>query len=119
MNVLTIAEVAAHLRVSDRTVKREIAAGELKAIRIRGCIRIAPSDLDTYLHKRRITPSCPSDVTAKAGRRVSGTLGVRLKELLGPGRTRSSSSVVSVRDSKIVALDDHRSTRLRKRSSGG
>lgn len=37
---LTLAQVAEHLQCSERTVRREIAAGRLAAIQIRGLLRV-------------------------------------------------------------------------------
>jgi excisionase family DNA binding protein len=44
-DLLTRAEVARYLRVSDRTVSRLIRAGELPALRIGRAVRIRQSDL--------------------------------------------------------------------------
>lgn len=115
---LTYAQAAACVGVSVRTIKREVADGHLVPVRIRGCVRILASDLQTYLQARRI-PACPSDDTAKDGRLASSTLGVGLAALLGPGRTRSSSSAAPATASTIVELAEHRATRSRKRSSAG
>jgi excisionase family DNA binding protein len=43
--LLTRAEVAQALRVSQRTVAREIAAGRIAVVVIRGCVRILASVL--------------------------------------------------------------------------
>ena len=45
----TIAEAAAILRVSQRTVRRLIESGELRAHRIRGLIRISDADIAAFL----------------------------------------------------------------------
>lgn len=115
---LTYAAAAELAGVSVRTIKREVADGRLVPVRIRGCVRILASDLQAYLETRR-APACPSDVTAKAGKRACSTLGVGLAELLGPGRTRSSSSAAPATGSTIVELAGHRATASRKRSSAG
>jgi excisionase family DNA binding protein len=49
----TIAEVADHLRVSARTIRRWIAAGELIVHRPGGIIRIAEADLRAFLAVHR------------------------------------------------------------------
>ena len=45
----TIAEAAEILNVSQRTVRRIIQSGELRAHRIRGLIRISDADIAAYL----------------------------------------------------------------------
>ena len=46
---LTVAEVAAQLRVSNMTVYRLIKAGELGAVRVGKSYRIREDDIDRYL----------------------------------------------------------------------
>lgn len=53
VELLTLAETALRLKVSLKTVKREVAAGNLPSIRIRSAIRIDPGDVDIYLADRR------------------------------------------------------------------
>src|SRR5882762_8403877 len=48
-SLLTNAEAAERLKVSARTLRREVADGRLRGVRIRGCWRIAQADLDSYL----------------------------------------------------------------------
>ena len=45
----TIAETAEILNVSQRTVRRLIQSGELRAHRIRGLVRISDADIAAYL----------------------------------------------------------------------
>lgn len=53
---LTIAEAALRVRVCERTIRRAIASGELRAgrawaaSRSRGALRIRPIDLDRWLY---------------------------------------------------------------------
>ena len=47
--LLTVAEVADHMRVSSMTVYRLIKAGSLQAVRVGKNYRIRTSDLDRYL----------------------------------------------------------------------
>ena len=49
---LTVAEVAAILRVSTMTVYRLIKAGDLRAARIGRSFRIPEDDVDAYLQAR-------------------------------------------------------------------
>ncbi|MDH3045344.1 helix-turn-helix transcriptional regulator [Gordonia alkanivorans] len=47
---LSLQDVAAELGVSDRTVRRYVANGDLRAIRVSSrIIRIDPADLDAFL----------------------------------------------------------------------
>ena len=46
---LTVAEVAAQLRVSNMTVYRLIKAGELGALRVGKSYRLRADDIDRYL----------------------------------------------------------------------
>ncbi len=48
----TVAEAAVYLNVHVRTMRRIIASGELRTIRLGNQIRIRPSDLDDYLDRR-------------------------------------------------------------------
>lgn len=54
-NLLTIKEVAAELRISERTIFRYIKSGKLKVIRLsKGhIVRIAEKDLLQFLKKHR------------------------------------------------------------------
>jgi excisionase family DNA binding protein len=49
---LTVAEVAATLRVSNMTVYRLIAAGQLPAVRVGKSYRLREDDVDKYLADR-------------------------------------------------------------------
>jgi excisionase family DNA binding protein len=49
--LLTPREAAARLNVSLSTVRREIAAGELRALHVRHQLRISPDDLRAYLDR--------------------------------------------------------------------
>lgn len=50
--LLSVAEAAALLRVSTRTVRRLIDAAELPAYRVRGQLRLTKADLNEYLLAR-------------------------------------------------------------------
>ena len=52
--LLTVAEVAGTMRVSNMTVYRLIKAGELPAIRVGKNYRIRESDMDRYLEQRQV-----------------------------------------------------------------
>ena len=49
MDLLTVEEVAARLRVCVRTVKRHLGAGRLGSVRIGGMRRVRMSDLRTFV----------------------------------------------------------------------
>ena len=49
----TIAEVAKQLRVSERTVSRWIAAGELKSHKFGAAVRISEEDYRAFVSMRR------------------------------------------------------------------
>jgi excisionase family DNA binding protein len=53
-SVLTVAETAATLNVCSKTVRREIHAGQLKAIRVGRQIRVRHADFMAYLRSRYI-----------------------------------------------------------------
>lgn len=50
----TIAQVAERLQVDDKTVRRLIKRGELKAYRLGRQLRISDDDLLAYLDKNRL-----------------------------------------------------------------
>ena len=52
--LLTIPEVAAHLKISTKTVRRWIERGELHAYRVGRQLRIAEEDLSTCPAYRRL-----------------------------------------------------------------
>jgi excisionase family DNA binding protein len=59
--LLTLKEVAAHLRVCRRTIEREIAAGRFPSpLKIGRCTRVAESDLHAYLERLRRESAGPS-----------------------------------------------------------
>ena len=47
--LFTVKEAAAYVTVSESTIRREIDAGKLRAVKVRGCIRILRVDLFSYL----------------------------------------------------------------------
>jgi excisionase family DNA binding protein len=47
--LLTLQEVAAYLRVSISTVRREIAKGRLEAVRVGHLYRVRRADMNAYL----------------------------------------------------------------------
>lgn len=61
--LLTVAEVAGTLRVSNMTVYRLIKSGELGALRVGKNYRIRASDLDAYLAAGQIDGEDTGDET--------------------------------------------------------
>ena len=53
--LLTVAEVADHMRVSSMTVYRLIKSGSLKAVRVGKNYRIRAADLDMNLQSSSVT----------------------------------------------------------------
>jgi excisionase family DNA binding protein len=51
--LLTVQEVAKHLKVDEKTVRRWIINGDLVAINLGKGYRIYRSDLDAFIEKRR------------------------------------------------------------------
>jgi len=49
----TVKDAAAQLNLSERTVHRLIANGEIRTHRFCGAVRISQCDLDTYVAKSR------------------------------------------------------------------
>ena len=56
----TLTTCAQRLACSERTVRREIAAGRLIAVRVRGLIRVTESALLAYIEALPPEPACPS-----------------------------------------------------------
>jgi excisionase family DNA binding protein len=54
--LLTVAEVADTMRVSNMTVYRLIKSGQLGAVRVGKNFRIRESDVDRYLRERTVRP---------------------------------------------------------------
>jgi excisionase family DNA binding protein len=92
--LLTTPEAAAQLGVSRRTIEREIEAGVLAYVNVRGAKRITPDDLAEYIARnRRYTPApCQSANVVTFGTRASRSAGDALNALLArAGRTPSRS----------------------------
>ena len=52
--LLTVQEVADLEAVSTKTIRRRIAAGELRALKAGGQLRIRPKDLQAYRHSKML-----------------------------------------------------------------
>src|SRR5262245_16591888 len=56
---LTVAEVAAMMRVSKMTVYRLVHNGDLPAVRVGRSFRVVEKDVNEYLRKRFFNAGCP------------------------------------------------------------
>lgn len=48
-NMLDVADIAAYLKVCEKTVRRKIKSGELVASKVGSRIRVHPDDLNAYI----------------------------------------------------------------------
>ena len=65
IKLYTVNELAQLLKVSVRTLRREMEEGELKYIKIRGRVRIREEDVHAYLQQKGL--SIEKDVQQAAG----------------------------------------------------
>jgi excisionase family DNA binding protein len=65
IKLYTVNELAQVLKVSVRTLRREMEEGELKYIKIRGRVRIREEDVQAYLQQKGL--SIEKDVQQAAG----------------------------------------------------
>ena len=82
--LLTIHEAAERLRVSPRTVDREILAGKLAVVRVRSRVRIREEELQRYVREGE----CQSVESANAGR--YGSVLEAVSVLGGLGKSRGT-----------------------------
>jgi excisionase family DNA binding protein len=80
--LLTVSAVAERLSVSARTVAREVAAGTLATIRIRGAVRIAEPDLEAYIARLRRIEQWPSTSEGTAGTTASSSAADNIRDRL-------------------------------------
>jgi excisionase family DNA binding protein len=52
--LLTIPDVAKHLKVDSRTIRRRIEDGELRAYRFGRLVRVSPEDLASFINTHRM-----------------------------------------------------------------
>jgi excisionase family DNA binding protein len=104
--MLTIAEAAQALKVSERTIRREIADGRLRAVRLRSLYRIRPEDWQAYLAAQ--PAACPSDRSATDGRFASVSAVAdalsRLYRPAPPAPTRAPSKIRSAARKSTLRL---------------
>jgi len=51
---MRISEAAAMLKVCTRTIRRVLADGQLKAVRVRACTRVYRSSVEAYLRRNEL-----------------------------------------------------------------
>ena len=66
---LTVAEVAAIMRVSKMTVYRMVHAGELPAIRVGRSFRVPEDEVHAYLRTSFVDTACPAPTNHTGGGR--------------------------------------------------
>lgn len=59
--LMTIAEIAQHTRLSERTIRRAIATGAFPTIRVGRTIRVRTTDLNAFLQSHLDRRSIPRD----------------------------------------------------------
>lgn len=64
MDLLTLDEVRAILRKSERTVRRYVETGDLPAYRIGGELRFKPAEVDAFIEASRVVALRPTDALA-------------------------------------------------------
>jgi excisionase family DNA binding protein len=57
--LLTIREVAAYTRVSEKTIRRAIGDGRLRAFKLPGGLRFRVEDVDAWLESYAVQPDPP------------------------------------------------------------
>lgn len=111
--LLTLQEAADRLRVSVRTLEREIHDGRLSIVRVRSVRLVAPAELDRYIAARGET-GCPSAKSASVGRSESASAVELvlngLSRAVQPRRTRGRSRLRSAGRQSTLRLVASRST---------
>ena len=54
--ILDLEEVAKMLKVSERTVQREVTAGKLRAFRVGRSLRFRLTDVEKYMERQEVSP---------------------------------------------------------------
>lgn len=111
--LLTVDDAAAEARVSPKTIERDIRAGRLAVVRIRGCVRIQRTAWEDYLK------ACRYVATGTDGRFDFSTAAGDLAALLLPARTRNRLRRGSGNESTTLAQVVRLPTRSRKQSTAG
>lgn len=117
MNLLTVAEVARRLRLHQMTVRRQIRAGRLRAVRVGRGIRLREEDLEAFvtadrerheitpeeLRTRLLTPPTPEEIERR--RTVFAEM-QRLRDKVGPAGIDTAALVRVARRQEEVIYGD-------------
>ena len=110
--LLTVEEVAAHLRLNHYSVRRHIRSGRLKAIRVGGRIRVRRQDLESFLQ-----PAAGQEDSLE-GRSAQRGANVRLTEGLIAELEKLQAAILEERGGRPLppvegVIDELREERLR------
>ena len=110
MQLLTISETAKRLSCSTRMVRRLVATGRLRVVRLGETARsdrVHPDDLEAFVQVRRgeIAP-CRSENAVLSGKLTSRTKDVELEKLLGMGPQKPRPSKSNPKSSKTSSTRD-------------
>ncbi len=83
--LLTVSEVAEATGLSSNAVYRAISAGELRASKLRGRLRVQAADLDAWIDSNVVSARGDADWSSALDRLLrAGRAGRGLRELLEP-----------------------------------
>jgi excisionase family DNA binding protein len=92
-DLLTVAQAAALLTVSEATVRRMLASGELTRVEVRGCVRIKASEVADIKKGRTSSQSeTASSTPTSPGRPRGGSRSGRATTPKRSARSRGSSA---------------------------
>lgn len=77
---LKIRETADKLNVSETTVRRLLASGDLEGAKVRGAVRVDGFDVDRYLKKRRYTDLRKLTAVARVRKRLLARQAARARQ---------------------------------------
>ncbi len=77
---LKISEAAGKLNVSESTIRRLLAGGDLEATKVRGAVRVDGDDLDRYLKARRYADLRSSGMLARIRGRLLARQAARARQ---------------------------------------
>ena len=115
-DLLDIAAAAASLDVSERTIRREIAAGRLAVVKIRGRIKLHPAEISRYIAANTTCRSAAEEPITKSACSLPV---VGLRELLRIDGTRRSLRHAIASESQIIALAERRASGSKKPYNAG
>ncbi len=68
-NLIDVATLAAHLGVTERTIRRRVAEGEIPFLKLGHLIRFDPLEIQVWLDEARVPPHTGHPVGAENGTR--------------------------------------------------